>query len=135
MPSLGPDGYGNDTDCAPRLRSFEHLMGNGELPLFQSSAGINYTTETDQATGDMIIRGYQDVYAILEANHEAYNTNDGYNKERDMVRLASIPLALRNKIMIDEGWDPYRPDLYPERHRRLLNDIDYRRLRTAKGRV
>lgn len=113
----------------------EEMIGGGEHDWFVSSAGVQYTTEMDQMTGEMVVRGYQDVYAILEANQAMFNENKGYTPDKSMQRCASVPLILRNKIMIEEGWDPYRPDLYPERFKRLMNDIDYRKLRTGGGRV
>lgn len=116
------------------LKSF-HVNARGEQPWFTSSAGINYTTEHDELTGDMIVRGYQDVYAILEMNQAMFTENDGYSKSRDLQRVASIPHVVRNKIMAEEGWDPWQPVKYPERYKRLMNDIDYRKLRTAGGRV
>jgi len=117
------------------LRMHETEQRTGEQDWFVSSAGMRYTTEVDQSSGDLIIRGVQDVYSILEANQAMLTENKGYTKDKSIQRCASIPLALRNKIMIEEGWDPYRPDLYPERHKRLMNDISYRKLRTAEGRV
>lgn len=116
------------------LKSFE-VNARGEQPWFVSSAGIEYTTEHDETTGDMIVKGYQDVYEILELNQAMFTENDGYTEDRSMQRVASIPIILRNKIMAEQGWDPWQPAKYPERYKRLLNDIDYRKLRTAKGRV
>lgn len=134
-PELGEDGYARGADAAPRLESFEHLMQQaGEVPLFRTTGGAMYTTETD-ANGDLIIRGYQDVYEILELNQSMVTENAGYTQDKSFRRVASIPALIRNKIMAEEGWDPWQPAKYPERYRRLMNDIDYRKLRTAPGRI
>ena len=99
-----------------------------------SSAGARYEVKTD-SSGELLISGYQDVWAILEANQAMLTENNGYSHDKTFRRVASIPLLLRNKILIEEGWDPYRPDLYPERYKRLMNDPDCRKLRTAPGRL
>lgn len=104
-------------------------------PWFTSSSGIDYETKTDELTGDMIVRACQDVYEILELNQAMFVENSGYSSDKSMRRVASIPALLRNKIMAEEGWDPWQPGKYPERYRRLMNDIDYRKLRTAEGRI
>lgn len=104
-------------------------------PWFTSSAGIDYETRTDEVTGDMIIRACQDVYEILELNQAMLTANSGYTPDRALRRVGSIPALLRNKIMAEEGWDPWQPGKYPERYRRLMNDIDFRKLRTAEGRI
>jgi hypothetical protein len=118
------------------MQSFEHLLQQaGETPLFRSSAGALYTSETDEATGDLIIRGYQDVYEILELNQAMLTENNGYTPDKSFRRVASIPALLRNKIMAEEGWDPWQPGKYPDLYRRLMNDPEYRKLRTAPGRI
>lgn len=119
----------------PPLRTHEATSDSGFQPWFTSSAGIHYETDTDQITGDMIIRATQDVYKILELNQSMFLENGGYNADKSMRRVASIPTLLRNKIMAEEGWDPWQPAKYPDRYKRLMNDIDYRKLRTAKGRI
>lgn len=113
----------------------EGEFGAREQPWFTSSAGVQYTTETDQETGDMLVRGHQDVTGILERNHALYTENRGYTPDKSLQRVASIPMALCNHIFATEGWDPNRPDRYPERWKRLMNDIDYRKLRTGGGYV
>lgn len=71
---------------------------------------------------------------ILEANKKLYTLNDGYTPDREMQRLASIPIALINYWRDVEGWDP----LLPENNAKLmakLDDPDMRFLRTAPGRI
>lgn len=121
----------------PPLKSYESapLQQHGFTPLFRSSAGIDYETAIDNVTGDMIIRACQDVYKILELNQAMLMENNGYTADKTLRRVASIPTLLRNKIMAEEGWDPWQPGKYPERYKRLMNDIDYKKLRTASGRI
>jgi hypothetical protein len=137
-PEMGEDGLSRGSDSAPRLQTFEHMMrGVGEEAAFTSSAGVKYTFEDDPHTGELIIRGYQDVHDILELNKAMLCANDGYSRERDIRRVASIPALLRNKILIQTNnqVDLWRPETDPKYYKKFLNDIDNRHLRTAPGRL
>jgi hypothetical protein len=130
--------YAVGDDAAPRMKTFEHLMrGVGEEPAFQSSAGINYTMEDDPLTGDLIIRGYQDVYNMLELNKAMFNENSGYTFDKSMKRAASIPAAIRNKVWIETNGqvDLWHWKTDEKWIKRFLNDSDNRHLRTAPGRL
>ena len=137
-PDFGTDGYAVGPDVAPRLRTFENMMrGSGEEDAFVSSAGIRYTFEDDPETGDLIVRGYQDVYDILEANKAMLTANSGYTPDKAMQRVASIPALVRNKVLIQTNGqvDLWRPETDEKYYRKFLNDIDNRHLRTAPGRL
>lgn len=138
-PELGADGYAVGPDVPPRLVSFEKQMRGaaGEENAFISSAGVRYTFEDDPETGDLIIRGYQDVSDILELNKAMFTENSGYTADKSMRRVASIPALLRNKILIQTngGVDLWRPETDEKWYKRFLNDVDNRHLRTAPGRL
>lgn len=86
--------------------------------------------------GGLLIHSVQDIEPILEANKAALNSgHDGYSGERERRRVATIPAIVRLHFMNSEGWDPGRPDLYPEKVAWLLNNPDYAWLRNAPGRV
>lgn len=104
---------------------------------FRSGAGVEYETKTDEVTGDMIVRACQDVYQILEANQAAFTSNDGYSADKSIRRVGSIPALLRNKVLVETGGhvDLWRPDTDPVYYKRFMNDPDYRKLRTAPGRI
>lgn len=112
------------------------IARNEDLPIFTSSAGVQWHMKTDPETGGVVIQGVQDVYELLERNKAMMAENDGWSKgEKFMRRAASIPAHLRMKWLIEEGWDAWRADLYWDKLRQKLNDIDYRHLRTAHWRV
>lgn len=71
---------------------------------------------------------------ILELNKKLYNYNDGYNQTRDMQRVGSIPMGLLTLWETVEGWNPFHP-ANADRLAQKLDDIDYRLLRTAPGRL
>lgn len=109
----------------------------GEELAFRTTAGMSYTFEDDPQTGDLIVRGYQDVYSILELNQSMFNENAGYTADKAIKRVASIPAAVRNKIWIETNGqvDLWRSETDPKFYKRYLNDIDNRKLRTAAGRL
>lgn len=121
------------------VKSYEHLKQDrhGFTPLFTSSAGIDYETAIDNATGDMILRAVQDVYAILEANQAEFTSNDGYSADKSIRRVGRIPAILRNKVLVETGGqvDLWRPDTDQKYYKRFMNDADYKKLRTAPGRI
>lgn len=117
-------------------RAASRIARDENLPVYTSSAGVQWHMKTDQETGNLVIQGVQDVYALLEANKAMMSENDGWSKgEKFMRRAASIPAQLRLKWLIEEGFDAWRPDIYWDAIRRKLNDPDYRHLRTAHWRV
>lgn len=113
------------------------MRGAGEEMAFVSSAGVRYTFEDDPQTGDLIIRGYQDVYAILEANKDKLLSNDGYTFDRSIRRVGSIPALVRNKVLIQTGGqvDLWRPETDEKYYKKFMNSSDNAHLRTAPGRL
>lgn len=80
---------------------------------------------------------YEIMYAsevgdLIEDNKRQQTHNDGYSKSREVRRAASIPLGVRTKWLVEEGWDAFDPENWP-RLKRRLNDPEWRHLRTADG--
>lgn len=89
----------------------------------------------DGDDGGFAIVSVGDVAPALEENKRMYNANDGYSNDRSVRRIAHVPQAIRDKWLQEEGWDAYRPDLYPTQLAAKFNDPDWLHLRTAEGRV
>lgn len=123
--------------AAPKVKAYDAGGKTDEQPWFTSSAGLNYTTETDAITGDMVIRAYQDVYAILEANKAMFNHNNGYTPDKTFQRVASVPASVRNKILIETngGVDLWKPETDPKWYKRFMNSNENLAFRTAAGRL
>jgi len=85
--------------------------------------------------GGLLIRSVQNAEPIIERNKALRTHDDGYNGDRTLRRVATIPAIVRIKIMQEQGWDPWKPHLHPEKMARFLNDPDYAYLRTADGRI
>ncbi len=103
-----------------------------DAPFHVSAAGVRRWFVRDE--DGLHVAAFQDVDAILDRNKAMANQNDGWNGDRTMRRVASIPLTLLMKWQAEEGWDPFDRE-HADRLARKLNDPDYRWLRTAPGRV
>jgi hypothetical protein len=84
--------------------------------------------------GNAEIRLTQDVGALLDQNREMAKHNDGYSESRDIRRVARIPAIVRQKWLLEEGWDCMDPENEVKLARKL-NDPDYLYLRTAEGKL
>lgn len=77
----------------------------------------------------------QDVEPILDRNHALATSGDGgWNASKDIRRIGSIPVAVQIDWKNNKGVDIHNAD-HADGVRRLLNDIDYSRLRSANWRV
>lgn len=86
----------------------------------------------DESTGDFAIETRQDVAPILDNNKRQWNDGDGYTPSREMRKIAEIPLVVLEKWKNELGIDWTNKNHAPA-VRRLLNDPDWRYLRTAPG--
>lgn len=70
---------------------------------------------------------------ILEGNKAMANHNDGYTPSREMQRVGRIPLVVI-EAWAARGYNLYSPEC---EHilQRIMDDPDYRHLRTAPGRL
>jgi hypothetical protein len=87
----------------------------------------------DHATGDVIIRRYQDAEPIIEANLEAQGAFAGFGK-RDFTPVANVPLALIDKWML-EGLNFYDPEQNAYIIKHKLNSNEYQGLRCFSGQI
>lgn len=77
----------------------------------------------------------QDVEGILDWNKKSQNAgHNGYTPSRDMKHIAEIPLIVAELWLNTLGVDVFNKDHAPA-VKRLLNDPDWRYLRTSGGRV
>lgn len=82
---------------------------------------------------DFAIETTADVEPILDNNKRLSTLNDGYNIARDLRRIASIPLVIIEKWKNELGVNIFDKNDAPK-VRALLNDPDWRYLRTSPGR-
>lgn len=87
----------------------------------------------DPLTDRTIIETRQDVVPILERNRRLQNDDDqGWSASRDLRRAATIPDIIILKWRSEYGIDVFNRDHWPA-VKRLLNDPEWRYLRTAPG--
>lgn len=87
----------------------------------------------DNHDGTYTVASRQDVGPLLDRNKALATANDGYNKTRDMRRLASIPNIVLMQWLNEAGSMEILRD--PKFLARKLNDPDYLYLRTAPYRI
>jgi hypothetical protein len=93
--------------------------------------GISIDFEPTEDGGFQLIYS-QDVEPILEANKAKQSAGrDYYARDKDMWRVASIPILIQYKWLIEHGVDVHKEDHWPG-VKRLLNSSDYRYLKTAE---
>jgi len=97
--------------------------------------GTKYYFETD---GKLTVQNSQDTSPILDKNKKLYSLNNGYNKSKDLKRVASIPnIVLTIWAKEYNGTNNWFSIPNKERKKILknkLNSSDYRYFRTAAGR-
>jgi hypothetical protein len=102
------------------------------IPLFTSTAGVDWSM-IREGDGSLRFKASQDHEAVLDRNKAMATTNDGYNKDRTMRRVATIPAIVWLKWK-NEGWDAYAPE-NADKLARKLNDAEWAYLRTAPGQL
>lgn len=87
----------------------------------------------EQADGELAFHATQDVQPILDFNKEMFgDPGRGYTPSKDMRHIAEIPLVVAEEWKNRFGVDVFNKDHAPA-VKRLLNDPDWRYLRTAPG--
>lgn len=87
----------------------------------------------DSTTDRTVIETVQDASQVIERNRALHDADDrGWSPSRDLRRAATIPDIIILKWRKDHGIDVFNRDHWPA-VKRLLNDPEWRYLRTAPG--
>ena len=98
-------------------------------------SGIKTYHDYDHSTGLTKIERVQNVEPILDMNKRLQNTDHEKKGIKNCWwHAAMIPIIIQEKWLNEHGVDIYKKEHWP-RVRKLLNDPDYRYLRTGRGRV
>ena len=94
--------------------------------------GVSQTIEFDDAGGKVHIHSaYADVQPTLDYNTVKRNAGrEYYARDKEMWRVASIPIGVQYEWLIKFGVDFGNVDHWPK-VKQLLNSSDYRYLKTA----
>jgi hypothetical protein len=96
-------------------------------------SGIAEYHHYDTGSDGTVIETVQDVAPILEHNKALQNQDDrGWSPSRDLRRAATIPDIIVLKWRNEYGIDVFNRNHWPA-VKRLLNDPEWRYLRTAPG--
>lgn len=86
----------------------------------------------DTEGGGFALHYTQDCEPILDSNKAKQAEGKAYYaQDRDMWRVASVPLIIQMKWITEHGVDVLNPD-HQEGVRRLLNSNEYKYLKTAE---
>jgi hypothetical protein len=98
-------------------------------------SGISAWHEHDEVTKETrLIHTYGDVSGIIDNNKLNYNHVSGWNADRSMHKVATIPLSIANKWLLEEGIDIFRKEDWPK-VKAKLNSNEWLYLRTSPGRL
>jgi hypothetical protein len=110
------------------------------LKEYDSFSGVTETFTKDKMTGKISVNRSQDISSIVSANTAEQNAIGNNNWKGDMHKVASIPvivweqwireLQAKNAQSSDPAHNSNRTFLIGK-----LNDYNYSKLRTKKGRV
>lgn len=102
-------------------------------PLWTTPGGVQ-TFIRDNEDGSYTVWSTQENDPFLERNKLLANEGDGYGPTRELRREGSIPMAMIEKWKQEEGVNVLQPSGH-DFLRRILNDSDYRFLRTSPGKT
>ena len=102
---------------------------------FDHETGITRRMWLNEGTREVTIETVQDVDALLDLNHELSTLP----QTGDLRHVANIPVVLKRQWQTahlrGEGPAPWEGEDWERFKKRMLNDLDYRRLRTGGGRL
>lgn len=96
--------------------------------------GMAEYVHVDDQARTVTVQRLADVEPAIESNKRAAATGDGYSPSRELRRVASIPVGVQLQWIQRFGADPLARG-NEAWLRRLLNDPEWRHLRTSPGRV
>lgn len=88
--------------------------------------GLTTWHDFNDATGETALVYEQDVEPVIEANKRA--ANDAAGPMGEMVHVASIPVSIQLKWLIEKGVDILNPD-HKKAVAKLLDDPEWRYLK------
>ena len=94
--------------------------------------GLSEAFHYSEADKQFSIETFADVGPVLSLNRAQANNGDGFTPSRDMKHIARIPLVIVEKWKNELGVDVFNKD-HDKKIRQLLNDPDWRYLRTSTG--
>ncbi len=99
-----------------------------------AATGISTWHDYDPNTGKTYITNTQDVESILELNQRRAADESFKQKglKNEMLHVASIPLNLVHKWLVEDGIDVFNKD-HTKALLRKLNDPDYKHLKTVSN--
>lgn len=109
-------------------------MTAGRFFDYDPLSGAVETFDYDESSDTAIIHRSADVQPIIDRNKELENHSDPYNAARDMKLVASIPMEVALIWLQRYGIMAWKKEHW-SKVRRLLNDNEWKYLRTSGGQI
>lgn len=98
---------------------------------YSPDTGVSIYFEDTPDGDDIVLHYEQDAEPIIELNKAKQSYGREYfAQDSEMWRVASIPIGVQFKWLTEHGVDALNEEHWPK-VRQLLNDPDYRYLKTA----
>lgn len=101
------------------------------LPVFAHDPVSGITTYWEDTATGFNLHSVQDCEPIIEANKRKQLADNWYRLDNDMWRVASIPIVVQYEWLRRYGITDVTSEEHWPRVRRLLNDPEWRYLKTA----
>lgn len=118
----------------PGYRLTERSGGRSVYRKFNPLTGVGSYLEFDHNTRRVTVGKIQDVQAIIDHNKALQNDFDGY-RGKSFVRTHAVPIVVDAELKKRSGHDHATGAYDADKYRQLLNDADYKYLKTVPGRI
>jgi len=108
--------------------------------LSQDNDGLISTSyHSDELGKEIVIGRSVNHQSILDHNKKLYNLNDGYNKKRDLKRVASIPIIVlevwAKEYNGTSNWFALPKEIQKSIMKKKLNSNEFQLFKTAHGNI
>ena len=114
---------------------FGDVLGSlvpGRRTVLSRGGDSGLSTTLEETADGFLVHHTQDAEPILKLNHEKRSLGRSYYAEDpDMHRVASVPLGVAYQWLAKYGVEAWNPE-HMDRIKRLLNDPEWRYLKTAE---
>jgi len=118
----------------PGYRLMERSGGRSVYKKFNPLTGVGSYLEFDHNTKKVTVGKIQDVQAIIDHNKARQNDFAGYGG-KTFVRTHAVPMVVDAELKKKSGYNTATGDYDADAYKKLLNDSDYKYLKTVPGKI
>ena len=125
---------GSEYPGLPGYKLVERTASKSVYKKYNALMGIGSYLEFDHATKEVTVGKLQDVQPIIDRNKELQNSFSGY-RGKEMFQTASVPLVVDAELKKKSGLNTRTGEYDQQKYTSILNDGDYKYLRTIPGKI